>query len=239
MLPRRNSANVTSDHVSPRPTSGSFAGRQPLSIATNQQTFRASTFETLETESPQSETSPQPQATPSIPPRPPAFPQLPPRVSGLRRQSTRHNTYDTYATVYEEHVPASSQPPSIMPMPGLPFAQASGHPPPTPMRPQQPAPGGGVGGFAAAIPFRHDPSRNDPRHNTTDYTHRFGTMPLARSDSSPPQYESAAVTGGIHAKVWPTYNKISKEFDDKKLEKWNSDLDVLLIFVSLVLESDY
>jgi hypothetical protein len=33
--------------------------------------------------------------------------------------------------------------------------------------------------------------------------------------------------------VWPTYNKLSKEFDEKNLEKWNSDLDVLLIFVSL------
>ena len=88
-------------------------------------------------------------------------------------------------------------------------------------------------------PFHHDPSHNDPHHNTADYAYRFDTMPSVRSDSGPPQYESAAVTGGIHAKVWPTYNKISKEFDDKKLEKWNSDLDVLLIFVSLVFGRDY
>jgi len=84
-----------------------------------------------------------------------------------------------------------------------------------------------------ATPFYHDPSRNDPHQNTAAY--RSYTMASARSDSSgPPQYESAAITGGIHAKVWPTYNRISKESDEKMLEKWNSDLDVLLIFVSLV-----
>ena len=241
MLPRRNSTNIAS--ISPRP-SGSFAGRQSLSIATNQQTFRPPILGTLETESPQSETSPQPHATPSIPPRPPAFPHLPPGISGLRRQSTRRNTHDTYTTVLEEHVPASSQPPSIMsmpmPMPSPPFSQSSGNPPPTPMRPRQLAPGDGVGGFAAT-PFHYDPTRNDPHYHTADYTYRFDTMSSARSDSGPPKYESTAVTGGIHAKVWPTYNKsykISKEFDDEMLEKWNSDLDVLLIFVSLAFGSD-
>ena len=234
MLPRRNSANITSDHASPRPTSGSLSGRQPLTIATNQQTFRASTAGTVETESPQSEISPQPQATPSIPPRPPAFPQLPPRINGLRRQSTRRNTYETYASAIEEHVPASSQPPSFMPMPRPPLSQVSERLPPTPMRYPQPVPGGGVGGFAAGTPFHHDPSRNAPHRDTAGYTYRFDTMPSDRSDSGPPQYESAALTGGIHAKVWPTYNKISKEYDNKRLEKWNSDLDVLLIFVSAV-----
>ena len=232
MLPRRNSTNVALDHLSPLPTSGSFSGKWPLSIATNQQTFHASTAGTVETESPQSETSPHPQAIPSIPPRPPAFPHLPPGIGGLRRQTTRH-TYDTYTSPLEEHGPGSSQPPSIMSMPSPPFSQVSGHPPPTPMRPRQPAPGGGIGGFAAVTPFHHD-----PRHDTVDYAYRFDTMPSVRSDSGPPHYESAAVTGGIHAKVWPTYNKISKEFDDKRLEKWNSDLDVLLIFVSLVFGRD-
>ena len=42
------------------------------------------------------------------------------------------------------------------------------------------------------------------------------------------------ISGGVHAKIWPTYNKISQEFDEKRLMKWNADLDVLLIFVSLV-----
>ena len=229
--------NVASSHVSPRPTSSSFGDRRPLSIATNQQTFRASSARTLETESPRSETSPQPQVTPSIPPRPPAFPQLPPGTSGLRRKSTRH-THETYASSLEEHVPTSSQLPSVMPMSSPPFSQVSGLPPPTPTRHQQPAPGGGVGGFAVATPFQNDPSHNDSHNSTAKYTYRFDTMPSARPGSGPPQYEPATVTGGIHAKVWPTYNKISKEFDSKKLKKWNSDLDVLLIFVSLVFGRD-
>ena len=229
MLPRRSST-VPSIQVVP-PTSGSF--RRPSGIATNQQTFHAYTAGTLETESPQSGSQRQ-----AIPPQSQTFPQLPPGSGGLRRKSTRLNTYDTYADVLEEHVPASSQPPSIMPIPSPPFSQVSGHPAPAPMRPQQPALGGGVGGFAVATPFHHDPSRNDPRHNTSDYNNRFDTMASARSDSSPPQYEPVALTGDIHAEVWPTYNRVSKEFDDKMLEKTNSDLDVLLIFVSLVFGRD-
>jgi len=42
----------------------------------------------------------------------------------------------------------------------------------------------------------------------------------------------------MHAGVWPTYNKVSQEFDEKRLKKWNEDLDVLLIFVSLVVMDD-
>jgi len=96
---------------------------------------------------------------------------------------------------------------------------------------QQPVPGGGIGGFAFS-PSHHGPSRGDPHHNTGDYAYRFDTVPSLRSNSDPPHYGAEDVTGGIHARVWPTYNKISQDFDEKRLEKWNSDLDVLLIFVS-------
>ena len=82
-------------------------------------------------------------------------------------------------------------------------------------------------------PFNRDAGRDNSYRNTVDYAYRFDTMHSLRSNSDPPHYESEDVTGGIHAKVWPTYNRISKEYDDKMLEKWNSDLDVLLIFVSL------
>ena len=229
MLHRRSSTNVTPDQTSPRPTSSSFSSRRPLSVATNQQAFRAHTAE-VETESPKSEISPQ--ATPPIPPRPVSFPLLPPGFGGLRRQSTRQNTHDSYASALEEYDPVTSRPPSIPPIPSPPFPQIPGHPPPTPPRHrQQPAPGGGIGGFAFSSSQR-GPSRGDSHHNTADYTYRFDT--LSSSDSDPPHYESEDVTGGIHAKVWPTYNKISKEFDEKRLDKWNSDLDVLLIFVSLM-----
>ena len=240
MLPRRNSTNVTSAPALPPRTIGSFGDKRPLSLVTNQQPFRADTTETQETESPQSETSPQP--TPPIPPRPAAFPPLPSGVGGLRRKTTRLNTYDTYTSALEEHVPPPSQSPNfIMSMPSTPSQQVPGRPPPTPVRPRQHAPGGGVGGFAGGSPSQQGPSHDNPNphHNTADYTYRFDTLPSFRSDSGPPQYESANVTGGVHAKVWPTYNKISQEFDEKLLEKWNSDLDVLLIFVSLVVGGDH
>ena len=72
-------------------------------------------------------------------------------------------------------------------------------------------------------------------HNkTANYAYLLDTTPSARSNLDPPQHKPAALTGDVHAKIWPTYNKISKEFDGKILEKSDSDLEVLLIFVSLV-----
>ena len=240
MLPRKNknSTNVTPSPALPPRTSGSFGDKRPLSLVTNQQPFRADTAEMQETESPQSET---PATPPPFPLRPAALSPLPSGVSGLRRKTTRLNTYDTFAPALEEHVPPPlSQPPNVMmSMPSPPFPQVPGRPPPTPVRPQQHAPGGGIGGFVGGSSSRQGPNRDNPHHNTTDYTYRFDTLPSFRSDSGPPQYESANVTGGVHAKVWPTYNKISQDFDKKMLEKWNSDLDVLLIFVSLVVGGDH
>ena len=223
MLPRRNSANVTPDHVSPQATSGSVGGRRPLSLITTQQVFRASTALTAETESPESEISPQ-DFPPVPPPRPTLSSHLPPGNSGLRRQSTRSGPNETFRSAIEEHGPL--WPPS-MPMPTIP--QLSERHPPTPTRLRQFAPGGGVGGFTPVSP-RRGSSRD---YSTADYTYRFDSMPSPRTDSGPPHYESANISGGIHANVWPTYNKISREFDEKRLAKWNADLDVLLIFVSV------
>ena len=221
MLPRRNSTNVTPIHAPPRP-GGSVGGRRPLSLVTTQQAFRASTALTVEIESPVSETSPQ--EHPPMPPRP---------GIGLRRQSTRRNTHETFRSALEENAP--SRPPS---MPTITMPQISEPPPPTPTRPRQLAPGGGVGGFTP-IPSPYQESSGDYPHNARGYTYRFDTMPSPRSDSGPPHYESADISGGIHAKVWPTYNKISQEFDEKRLAKWNTDLDVLLIFVSLMVSASH
>jgi len=234
MLPYRNSANLTSGHALPPTTSGSVGGTRPLSLVTNQQPFRSTTAQTFETESPQSETSPQ--ETPPMPLRPPSSPYLPPGSSGLRRQSTRRPTYETYSSAPDEYDPVPSQPPNIMhmPTPALPYTPG----PRSPIQPQQPAPGGGAAGFPASPLPHHGSSRDYSHHNTADYTYRFDTMPSPRSDSGPPHYESADISGGIHANVWPTYNKISQEFDEKRLVKWNTDLDVLLIFVSLMVEGD-
>jgi len=222
MLPRRNSTNVTSGHVSPRPVSGSVGGRRPLSLVTTQQSFRASAALTAETESPESEISPQ-DFPPVPPPRPAPPSHLSPGISGLRRQSIRRGTQESFRSALEEDGP--SRAPS-MPMATIP--QFPEPPPLTPTRVRQLAPGGGVGGFTPVSP-RHGSSRD---YSTADYPYRFDSMPSPRSDSGPPHYESADISGGVHANVWPTYNKISEKFDEKRLEKWNADLDVLLIFVS-------
>jgi len=229
MLPRRNSKNPAVNYIPPRPTSGFVGGTQPLGLITTQQTFRA---QALKTEIPQSETSPQ--ETPPLPHRPTSFPHLPPGGGGLRRQSTRRSTYETCSSALEEQVPVPSQPPNIMPTPTSPLPQSSEPPPPTPVRPHQRAPGGGVGGFTAPPSPHHGSSRGYSHHSTADYTYRFDTSPRQA-----PDYESPYITGGIHAKVWPTYNKISREFDKERFTKWDADLDVLLIFVGLMLWCSY
>ena len=190
---------------SPFPTGGSsdVGGRRPLSLITNQKTFRATTAQTIETESPQSETFPyDAPIAPPMPPRP--LQPLPPRNNALRRQSTRRDTFDLF--------PPQSRQPNIVPMP-------------TP------------GGFAMPPAPGRGSNRDHPYQYTADYAYRFDTIPPPRSDSGPPHYESADISGGIHADVWPIYNKISQELDERKTLKLNTDLDVVLIFVSLALGS--
>ena len=233
MLPRRDSIGPNPSHASPHSTSGSFGGRRPLNLITNPKTFRATTAQTIESESPTSETAPQDtQTAPPMPPRSPVFPQLPPRNNGLRRQSTRHDTHESFSSALD--FPFQSQPQNIVPMPALPPLRTPA-PPHTPKRLRLPVHAESVGGFAMPPSPRHGPARGYSHQYTADYTYRFDTMPSPGSDSGSPHYEPADISGGIHADVWPTYNKISQEVDEKKLSKWNADLDVLLIFVSLVL----
>ena len=54
-----------------------------------------------------------------------------------------------------------------------------------------------------------------------------------QQESGPAHYEAEGVSKDIHARVWPIYNKVSQEFDEKTSRQLNDDLDVLLIFVSL------
>jgi len=86
--------------------------------------------------------------------------------------------------------------------------------PVSPMRFLQPASGGGVGEYAST-----------PKS-------------AIHLDSSSPSYETVGTSQGVHAGFWPTYNKVSQEFDEKRLKKWNDDLDILLIFVSLMVKGD-
>ena len=255
MASRESSTNVNSDPAPPPPISGPSSGGLP-SAATDQQPFPADAAGTLETGFPQSETSsraipPLPPPGPTPPPHPPrgisglgtletglpqsettsgAIPPLfPPRsttpphpsrgVPGHIQRSTGQNTNGTLTSFRGEYASASSQSPGIayQPSPKFPQIQAPGQPPFILAQHPQSAPGDGVGGFTL---FK-------------DYAYRFDTIPSVRSDSDPPHYESEDVTGGVHEKVWPIYNKISEEHDKKMLKKWNSDLDVLLIFVSV------
>ena len=115
-----------------------------------------------------------------------------------------------------------------------PSVSRTSEPPTFPIRSRQFAPGGGAGGFTIPSPH-HESSRED---NIADYTHRFDPKFTTHSDSSLPPYETTGISEGVHAGIWATYNKVSQEFDEKRLKKWNDDLDVLLIFVSLVVKGD-
>jgi len=248
MLYRRSRKKFTSGYVSS--TSDSLTGNPPLSVATDPQTLPGSITGIPETESPESSPQsrtasqappfPQPQTTPLVfdrsppplpyrspPPLPDrsrqlVFPDPPRGIGGFRRPSTRRDTHETSTLAPEEHAPILPQPPS------MPLPQVPGH---SRAQTQQLGQGGGAGKPPAATPF----------HNkTADYAYRLDTTPfVGGSNPDSLQHEPAALTGDIHAKIWPTYNKISKEFDRKILEKSDSDLDVLLIFVSLVFGRDH
>ena len=220
MLRRRDSASADPGDVPPRPTSASsFGGSPSLSLVINQRPFRASTAETQETESSQSE-------IPTIPPRPPPPSRPLPSI---------------YTSPLEEQSPPPSRLPDTVPISTPQFSQFPQLPqipvhPSTPTQPIQPS-DDFVGGFRVGSPFQHEPNRD--HRNTADHTHLSDQTPSFPLNSGPPHSKSVNVTGGIHTKVWPTYNKISQDFDEKLLKKCNSDLDVLLIFVSLVIRGDH
>ena len=231
MIPHRDSTIYSHhySHGSQRPSNGSVSGRKPLNLVINQRPFRSFTARTVETESPESEAF-SPDTPPPMPPRPPPSSQRIPGNSGSRRQSTQRTVYETSSPPLD--YPSQSRPPIVMPMPTPGPAESLTHPP-APARPRPHFPGGSVGGFAVGFPPTHGQSRGGPRPCTPNYACRFGTT-SSRSQSGLPRHEPTDISGGIHADVWPTYNKISQEFDEKILSKWNTDLDVLLIFVSPV-----
>ena len=204
MISRGSSINVTSGPAFPLPIGGPSSGGPP-SVATDRQPFHADAAGTLETGLPQSETSSR-AIPPLSPPWPTPFPHPPRGVSGLRWESARQNTYDTYPPSPEEYAP---------------------------MQYPKPAPGGGVGGFTPPPPFNRDAGRVHSYRNTANYAYRFDAIPTARSDSDPVHYQSEDITGGVHAEVWPIYNKISEEHDKKMLKELSSELDSLPTFVSV------
>ena len=105
-------------------------------------------------------------------------------------------------------------------------------------QPQATAPQHGVGGPTPIPPPNRGFTRDDLRHSTADCTYRFDAEFSPHLDSSSPHFQTADISEGIHTEIWPTYNRISQEADEEMLKKWNDDLNVLLIFVSLVIKRD-
>jgi len=105
-------------------------------------------------------------------------------------------------------------------------------PPPVQSRPVSPlqSPSGNSGA-------RRKSFRNNTQDTLWGVTGRSASTPkpATRSGPGPPPYETAGTSEGIHAEVWPTYIKASQEFDEKRLGKSDRDLDILLVFVSLVI----
>jgi len=226
MLSRRHLTKATSNPVSPPLTSGSVSHRRSPNLIAHQQSLRAPSAQTVEAGSFVSETSPG-REFPPVPLQPVSFPPLPPGNSGPRWQQTRHDTQETlWSPPFGEYAPI--QPPNAISMPTPSISRVPG--PSFPMQFHHPVPGGGVGGFALNLSPHHEPSRDHPHYNTADFTHGF--YPTTHLDSNSPPHETADISEGPHAGVWPTYNKVSQGFDKKRLKKWNEDLNTLLIFVS-------
>jgi len=78
------------------------------------------------------------------------------------------------------------------------------------------------------------PGRKPSRYNTQDTLWGGAGRSATHSGPSPPPYETAGTSEGMHAEFWPTYIKASREFDERRLGKSDRDLDILLVFVSLV-----
>ena len=217
MLPRRNPTNFYQSNSSLRPASG---GGPPLTLDPNNTNFDSSA---VNVESPQSEAFPRGIPRPS---QPTPLSQLLSGNGRLKRRSTRHNTCETFSSPSN----FSQQPPNSVPISALPHAQTPGYPHSVPVGPQQLS-GEGVGGFAAT-PLSLRGSSNDHQHAAA-YRNWFDTVPPPNPDADFPRYEPADIRGGIHANLWPIYNKVSSGFDERRLQKWYTELDVLLLFVSV------
>ena len=206
MLPRRTSADLIPGRTPSQQISGTVRGRRPLSMVTTQQIFHASPAETVDIEY-------EPETSPS---EPHPLPRPAPDESKHRPQLTQRAAHDT------KTFPSTLEEPPYMPFPTVPVIQISQPPSPTPTTRPRLAPGDDMDGL---------PHRPTSRGSSA-YNYRFDAVPPSPSDAGPPEW-TANICDGIHADVWPTYNKISQEYDEKRLAKWSTDLDVLLIFVRL------
>ena len=218
MLFRRNRKNLNRRYTAPRLTNSYVGGRPPLTLVAHQEPFCAAAAQTVETDPSQHKTFPQDTQDAPMPLRPSSSPLLPsPRKGGARRRSVRTDTDETLS-------PTSESP--------LQFQSPNAISPTTPILLQRPAPGEDVDESTKPPPARHWSGHEySHQHTANSYSCRFDAAPS--SDSGPSHYTSADVSGGVHAHVWPIYNGVSQKFDEKVSSRWNDDLDLLLIFVSL------
>lgn len=80
-----------------------------------------------------------------------------------------------------------------------------------------------------ALPPRPAPPHNEFRSQSS----RRAPPPTV------PYFESADIFGDIHPKIWPIYNRISMEYDEVSLAKWNKELDTPIIFVSQIIRAGH
>ena len=189
-------------------------------LVTYQEPFRASPNRIVEVEPSQPETFRQDTQNAPVPPRPSLSPLSPP--SNSRRQSVRTDTDKTLSPVSES--PSQSQSPNTIFLP-------------TSIPSEKPALGKDVDELVSPPPTRHWSGHEYSHQHTADsYTYQFGTAPPPTTNSGPSHYTSADVSGGVYAHMWPIYNRVSQESDQKLFSRWSDDLDLLLLFVSLLLD---
>lgn len=209
MLLRRNWTTPNPGYASSHPTNDSFRSRRPPDLVTGPNVFPPTMPQTVETESPKSEISPQ--DTPGAPPmspRPSPSPLLQPRNAGLRQRPTSREAHAAFNPTL--NFPSQPQQSNAVPMHS-------------------------VGGSEGPSSSPYGSGRGVPYHNTANYTSRSDEIPPPHSDFKWSYYDPADISDEIHANVWSIYNIISKEADEKMLFKWSTDLDSLLIFVSLII----
>ena len=212
---RRNKKNINRRYTSPRLTNSYVGGTPLLTLVTHPEPFYAA--HTVETEP---KTFSQDSQDAPTPLRPSPFPlSTPPRSGGHRRRSVRTDTGETLT-------PTSESP--------LQFQSPNTISPTTPILSPKLAHGKDVDEFPKSPQVRHWSGHEYSHQHTADsYSYQFDAP--SPPGSGPSHYTSADVSGGVHAHVWPIYNTVSQTFDQKLSSRWNDDLDVMLIFVSLIL----
>ena len=214
-MPCRNPKKPNPVYTLPRLTNSYVGDRPPLNLVTYPGPFRAATARIVEMEPSQFEKFPHDTRDTPVSLRPSPSP-LSPR--NPRRQLARTDTDKTLSPV-SESPPRSQSPNTISPPTSIPSGK--------------PVLGKDVDELVSPLQIRHW-SRHEysHQHAADSCAYQFDTPPSPPTNSCPCHCKSADVSGG----VWPIYNRVSQESDKKLFSGWNADLDLMLLFVSLLLD---